>query len=434
VILLMAAILAGAAWLTSTEPSPTYASTSQLVAANQVRVATFAQFAKTDAVLQPAAAKANVGISSQELAHLVSTQVTSNSAVFSLTVTTSSPELAQILAAAVTDSLLTEIRDFEAAAGVVVEPVRLLQPASPAEQITSGDSRSTRVAAAAVGGLIVGFALAWLRFLVGLPVRDEKEAADYAGSPVIGSVGGSKPSGPEELSIVDVARFQWDLRFLSAGGRRRYAVVDAVWDRNPEAVAIALAHALATSGNRVVLLGVDPDSCGLSERLEQPGSPGLSDVLAGLAPIGEAARRWNDDSLWILPAGSRAPNTAELLALPASHKLIDEFGREFDFVLAVGPSLMFPATDSPFDASLLVVRLGDATDYEVSRSAAELSLGSPVVGVITRDHASRGPGAWWSRVRRRIARGKTRVLTRASLAPRRASAASLAQDAHRGVQ
>ncbi len=403
-ILLLTVMLAGGAALTSVDPPSVYVSTSQLASANQARATTFAQFAKTDAVVVPAARAAGVDITSQELAGRISTQATASSAVFSVSVNADDPAEAQALGIAVTSALLEEIRSFEAASGVAIDPIRLLQPAGPAVLVSGGSTLGIRVAAASVIGLVGGLALAWLRFLVGFPVRDEKEAAAFSAAPVIGRIDDAQ--GAE--SVVDELGLHRDVRFLSAGGRRAYAVVDAVPERSSEGVALALAQALAKAGDRVALIGLEPEHCGLAERLGTTGSPGLSDVLAGLAPVEQASQHWEDSSLTVIPAGSRAPNATELLTLPAAHELIRRLEQDHHIILASGSLASVAGSEDLFDGSLLVATPRDTTDLELSRTAAELSVSSPVVAVIARQPGRRGLAAWWSRVRRRLAAGRRR--------------------------
>lgn len=397
-----AVVFGVAAAVTLVEPPAAYVSTSQIASANQARAATFAQFARTEAVLGPAAQRAGVSITVEELAGRVSTQTSANSAVFSVSVSADNPETAQALGIAVTDALLEEIRSFEASAGVTVDPVRLIQPAGPGVRVADNSSPGVRVIGGMALGTILGFMLVCLRFVVGLPVRNEKEFAAFAGLPVIGNVEDARGAA----SVVDGPGLTRNLAFLSAGGRRAYAVVDSVPDRSAESVAFAVAQALADDGDRVVLLGLEPGKCRLAVRLGCADSPGISDTLAGLVPLEQAIRRGENSSFAVIPAGSTAPNATELLRLPAASDVMGRLEHEFDVILATGSVGTVAGSGPLFDASLVVGTPRDTTDRELWRAITMLSASSPAAGLVVREPGRRGPRAWWSRVRRRFDAGR----------------------------
>lgn len=394
-ILVVAALAAAGASAELLSRPTTYVSSSKLLATNQLRVSTYAEMAQTDAVLRPAAQKVGLEATDGELSDHVTTTAPTGRALVVLSVTADTPELAQAFAEAVTESLMEEIRAFETVAGVLTEPIRLVQPAGPAVELTDG-SVPRRILIVFAGGVFLGVLLAGLRYLIGLPLRNEREVEALSGAPVIGRLQEEDGQGTL-LTVADAEQVHNTVQFLSAGGQRTFAVVDAVPTQLPHRPASALAEGLAASGSRVVLVELE----GTPGQGDGPAAPGVSDILVGRVAADEVLQQSSGSPVSRVPAGSPAPNPADLLAIPAATELFRELEEEFDYVIVSGSASLVSKTDSLLGGSILVVTMKDTTDRELTASAAMLLDSAPPVGVLAKARLTRGLSAWWSRVRRR---------------------------------
>ncbi len=146
--------------------------------------------------------------------------------------------------------------------------------------------------------------------------------------------------------------------------------------------AVNLSYTIAQSGKRVLLIDGDMRLPTVHTKLSLTGSPGLSNLLAGLCDEREALRVSKYYNNWyILPAGDIPPNPSELLGSERMHHVIDRFSELFDYIVLDLPPVNI-VTDAlvvaPWtDGLLLVVRQNFTTGralhdcmYQVERVKA----------------------------------------------------------------
>ena len=89
---------------------------------------------------------------------------------------------------------------------------------------------------------------------------------------------------------------------------------------------------------------------------------GLSDVLSGQTPLGEALLSIDEHNLSYLPAGNQAKNPAELLGSPAMRRTLLTMRSAFDRIVidapAAGPLADVGIVTPLVDSVVLVVRAG----------------------------------------------------------------------------
>lgn len=153
-------------------------------------------------------------------------------------------------------------------------------------------------------------------------------------------------------------------------------------------VSLQTAIAFAQAGKRVLLVDADLRKSVLPSRLRVRNKmEGLSHYLSGLANVNELLRETDVPGLYIMFAGSRVPNSAELLGNENFAKLIPALKDVFDYViidtaplgLVIDCAVMAPHLDG-------IVLLVDSTNnsYKLERrikSQIEKS-GGKVLGVI----------------------------------------------------
>jgi len=256
---------------------------------------------------------------------------------------------------------------------------------------------------AALGGLIVGLALALLREYLDHSLRTSEEAAEYLSIPVLAVVSRfrrarrqgtvSVPGGraavlplPGANGDVNAGALVTINRPFDAGSEafhnlhtgllfadavrtvRTVVVTSAQPGEGKSTVAANLAVVMARAGERVILVDADLRRPILHDLFGLPPAPGLSDLyLAGpdsgvepAARIIASLRQTVVPNLRLLGAGQDAPNPAELLASARTVSLLGALREQADVVIVDTPAIGLLADGvilaSHADGTILVVR------------------------------------------------------------------------------
>ena len=121
--------------------------------------------------------------------------------------------------------------------------------------------------------------------------------------------------------------------------------------------------------------------------------PGVSDLILGQTHLGKAVHLTDIGNLFVLPAGKRAPNSAELCSNSRLASILEQVSADFDRVVidtppihAVSDTLLFA---KHVQAVCLVIHAGQTPAEDVLRTAHRLAeAGAPLVGFV------------WNRVKR----------------------------------
>lgn len=153
-------------------------------------------------------------------------------------------------------------------------------------------------------------------------------------------------------------------------------------------VSLQLAAAIAQAGKRVVLLDTDLRASVMQSRLRcREKVLGLSHYLSGMANADELLCGTDIPGLYVIFAGTRVPNPAELLGNKNFERLIPALKQAFDYVIVDAPPLgqvidcavMAPALDG-------VIMVVDVTknSYKLERRVkAQLEkAGGKILGVV----------------------------------------------------
>lgn len=165
-------------------------------------------------------------------------------------------------------------------------------------------------------------------------------------------------------------------------------------------VALNLAIAATQAGRRVMLIDGDTAGRGLSRYMGTGPAPGLTDLAAGDAALGEAARMWRlspESAMPVLPAGSAKDDAPATLAGEPLADAIGLLTERADLVLIDAPPILWNGDSRPLavhaDGSVLVVTDAAQAD-NVVRSSVKLELaGAPVVGYVV-NRSGRPPSIW----------------------------------------
>jgi capsular exopolysaccharide synthesis family protein len=162
-----------------------------------------------------------------------------------------------------------------------------------------------------------------------------------------------------------------------AMGRQRnvrvVAVVGATLGEGKTATTANLAAALAQAENRVLAVSADLRRPRLHDYFHVVNGAGLSDVLAGAAPIEDVVKRRGPRS-FLVTSGSLMSNPAELLESESMAALIRVLREQFDFVVIDTPPVLGLADAlavAPLADAVLFVAHADTSRRSVLTQAAE---------------------------------------------------------------
>ena len=147
-------------------------------------------------------------------------------------------------------------------------------------------------------------------------------------------------------------------------------------------LALAESH---LADNRVLLADFDLRRPVIHNLFQVDRTPGLSDYLAGEAPLSACIKKIADTNLYFLPAGSAVKNPLELLNLNDANGLFDQLPRTFNWVIIDSPPLLFSADANLLstlaDGTILVVKIGSTTFDNVIRAMQSLCENN-VLGIV----------------------------------------------------
>jgi capsular exopolysaccharide synthesis family protein len=153
-------------------------------------------------------------------------------------------------------------------------------------------------------------------------------------------------------------------------------------------LAANLAISIADAGKKVLLLDADFRRPRQHALFGFPlDAVGLHSVLLGKAEIPDAVQKTAIANLWVMVAGGRPNNPADLLMSLRLKELLDSQRDQYDFVIIDTPPVL-AVTDACViapraDAVLLVIRLGkDARPGAIHAVEMLTELGARILGVV----------------------------------------------------
>jgi capsular exopolysaccharide synthesis family protein len=163
--------------------------------------------------------------------------------------------------------------------------------------------------------------------------------------------------------------------------------------------AVNLALGLAQRGARVAVVDADMRRPGICRALAlSENGAGLSSLLSGAHSLDEVLRQFEPlPNLWLLPAGPKPPNPADLLSSPTMEKLLQELRGRFEHVVLDSAPLLLVADPTILcgmvDGVLLVVESGATTRRGLLRAQRILeSSGGRILGTVLNKWDARNEG------------------------------------------
>jgi succinoglycan biosynthesis transport protein ExoP len=205
---------------------------------------------------------------------------------------------------------------------------------------------------AAMTGFLLAVGLAFGMEYLDSRIKTPDDIKAYLGVPFLGLVpvvAAKDVKGPSPLLDRGVpANFSEAIRGLrtsvifssAADGSRTVMVTSTAPSEGKTVVSSNLADALAQAEQRTLIIDGDMRRPRVHEVFELSQEPGLSNVLVGAVDVKSAIRKTGNSFLSVLPAGHIPPNPAELLGSPRYRRLLEELGKDYDWVIVDAPPVM----------------------------------------------------------------------------------------------
>lgn len=308
------------------------------------------------------------------------------------------------------DNLITKLKEGNLLQDFEGKQFEVIQPPTPADAVAPDKQKI--LLASTLGGFALGVGIVILLGLIDPTIRTVSDLETFTELPVIGvfprwksdqrkadkaerqTIASSLEDTPENSSSMEAVRtLRAGLTFLGDREERcTFAITSAIAAEGKSWVASNLALSFAKQGDRTLLIDAD---------LRRPvqarifgydaDSPGLTDHLSGNAELKNVIRRSEvSDQLYLLGAGSRSANPAELLAGKNLPALLQQLGKHFDRVV-IDSAPLIPVSDTVPIARLvhsvvLVCRIGKTPKGAIRRAIKVLTANRALpVGVVAND-------------------------------------------------
>jgi len=246
------------------------------------------------------------------------------------------------------------------------------------------------LAVAALLGLSAGSALVFLRnsmqrhdnypalleYQVGLPLfaaiphsKKQRRLARLAGPQPTVLAG----HDPQDISVESLRGLRTTLEATLASDASKVIMVSSpAPGMGKSFISANLAALLASIKKRVLIIDADLRNGRLHEAFSVQRQPGLSDLLAGTATLGEVVISLPGVGVDFIPKGSSASNPAELLVLGHLAETLEQLKSFYNHIVIDSPPIL-GATDAAIlgkhaDATFLVVKEGRYTAQELEVS------------------------------------------------------------------
>ena len=312
------------------------------------------------------------------------------------------------------ENLLQHLRDATISATMQATSVNIIDEAT-APVTPVRPNRRRNMAAGLLVGLILGITLAFVQEALDSTVRTTEEAERLVNAPALAVIptetegyrrrqivsgGALSPAGADGVGLAVLKRPSSPLAesfrslrtsvLLSTAPRppQTLLVTSAQVGEGKTSVASNLAMSFAQRGGAVLIMDADLRRPSVAKTLGLPNEKGLSSYLTGAHALDEVLIRFERvPNLWILPAGPRPPDPAELLSSHMMEATLKELLKRFTQIVIDSPPLLL-VTDAVVlsamvDGVILVVASGSTARGALTRAHRILeNAGARVLGMV----------------------------------------------------
>jgi succinoglycan biosynthesis transport protein ExoP len=172
---------------------------------------------------------------------------------------------------------------------------------------------------------------------------------------------------PHYVASMPLSRFSEAIRALRSGIRmtdvddppKVILVTSTMPNEGKTTVAMSLAVSASTAKLKVLMIDCDLRHTSATRFFGLTKHPGLVDLLLGNVNMKDAITFNEDTKLWVLPAGTKTRNPADLIGSERMKTLMEACKQSFDFVVLDAPPI------GPVIDSLILAQLVDKVVYVV---------------------------------------------------------------------
>ncbi|MCL8253130.1 MULTISPECIES: polysaccharide biosynthesis tyrosine autokinase [Aeromicrobium] len=361
------------------------------------RLASYADLAREPSLLQDVINRLNLtGVTREELAGQVTAQIIATTQTLQVDVTADSAELAQQIAEAEAEGIVSLVARLEKPTSGNGSPAfvaRIVGPPS-ISQTPVAPNVPLNIAVGLLLSLFVAIAGAVLRDLLDRTVKTRQEAEELSGGAVLATLPFDRQLKKQALTseghgaLAEAFRvLRTNLQFANLDAKVESILVSsAVPNEGKTLVATNLAMSMAQSGRSVLLIDADMRNPNVADLLGLENSVGLMTVLIGRTSLDEATQV-HDSGISFLGTGPKPPNPAEVLDTQAMRDLLHGLRSEYDVVVIDAPP-MLPVADASIlmrevDGALMLVRHGSTTREQLRLAVARIeTVGGKLFGTI----------------------------------------------------
>jgi capsular exopolysaccharide synthesis family protein len=312
------------------------------------------------------------------------------------------------------ESLLQRLKDATLSASLQATNVNIIDPATPPVRPVRPNKRRN-LAAGLMVGLILGITLAFVQEALDTSVRTTEEAERLVNAPALAVIpvegdgyrrkqlAASHPLSPVGPNGVGLAVLKRPSSPMAESFRSlRTSVLLSTAPRPPQSLLVTsaqvgegktstacnLAMSFAQRGGPVLIVDADLRRPSVAKTLGVGNEKGLSSYLTGAHSLDEVLIQYERvQNLWVLPAGPRPPDPAELLSSHMMESTLKDLLKRFTQVVIDSPPLLL-VTDAVVlsavvDGVILVVASGTTARGALTRAHRILdNAGSRVLGVV----------------------------------------------------
>lgn len=284
-----------------------------------------------------------------------------------------------------------------------VQDARVITPAA-VPTFASFPKKSQTMIVALVIGLLLGVGGAVAKEQLNAGFTTPRQAEDMLRLPVLSSITNvvtrdiTNKSGkiieiPRHPMEMPLSRFSESIRALRSGIKmtdvddppRLIQVTSSVPNEGKTTIALSLAFSAATSGLKVLFIDADLRHSSGTKFFGMLKELGLVDMLLSNDPI-KFIKYNKEAKIWILPAGSKTKNPADMLSSDRMHHFMQGAKETFDLVVIdtppVGPVVDSVVFSQLVDKVVFVIRWASTARELVEQSISKFSEPKKVAGVV----------------------------------------------------
>ncbi|GGF16953.1 polysaccharide biosynthesis tyrosine autokinase [Echinicola rosea] len=217
-------------------------------------------------------------------------------------------------------------------------------------------------------GLLLPLGLILLYDFLNDKILDQIQLKNAIRMPLLGTIGYSEKKTnmlvaeyPKAIASESFRSLRSALFYLASDKKcKRVLVTSSVSGEGKTFVSLNLAAAMALSGKKTCVLGMDLRKPRIAQYVGISNKKGLSSYLVGKCTRSEITHQTEHENLYFIPSGPVPPNPSELLLKPKLSELMASLEKEFDVVILDTPPLALVSETKDLlrfsDVNLYIVR------------------------------------------------------------------------------